>query len=123
MELAAEAASVPAARRLVHATLRERHLAELDERVALLVSELVTNAVLHARSPLRLVLDDHGGCLRVEVSDGSPLPPVTKPFSERAATGRGMRLVELLSDGWGVSQTDQSGKTVWCEVSLPEAVR
>jgi anti-sigma regulatory factor (Ser/Thr protein kinase) len=83
----------------------------------LLISEVVTNAVLHAHSPVEVVLRDPGGALRVEVSDESEVLPV---FVESAHTfddhGRGLPLVRDLSDQWGIIEND-SGKTVW--FSLP----
>jgi len=76
---------------------------------AMVLNELVTNAVLHAgtRVHVGLFLDEDG--LWVEVRDSNPTQPLTGPA---ALTGIGLRLVQSLASQWGVdSHTD--GKTVW----------
>lgn len=85
------------------------------ETVRLLVSEVVTNAVLHARTPVELLLEVQGDRVRVDVRDGSPSAPLLKRYAADAATGRGLRLLAALSDEWGVSRTP-SGKSVWFTV-------
>lgn len=86
--------------------------------VELLVGELVTNAVLHARTGLHLRLHIADGRVRVEVGDGSArLPRVNDAYDTEAQTGRGLALVERLASCWGVDRTaDGSGKVVWFEV-------
>lgn len=86
----------------------------LDAAV-LLVSELVANAVLHARTPIGVVVrrNDHG--LRIEVHDGERRAPARKHYSSMATTGRGLVLVERLARDWGVA-TEQGGKSVWFEL-------
>ena len=85
------------------------------EVAVLLTSEAVTNAVIHARSETRLAVLFDADSLRVEVGDdeGSPLE-VTERGPEDAR-GRGLAIMELLADGWGVTG-DQAGKTVWFQV-------
>ena len=83
----------------------------------LLISEVVTNAVLHAQSPVEVVLSDPGGALHVEVIDESDMLPVlVEPVHSIDDHGRGLLLVRDLSEQWGVVEND-SGKTVW--FSLP----
>jgi anti-sigma regulatory factor (Ser/Thr protein kinase) len=82
---------------------------------ALVLTELVTNAVLHTRSPVRLVARRLPGALRVEVHDGSPVLPTRRSHDVEASTGRGLELVEAVSSRWGVHATD-AGKAVWFEV-------
>lgn len=109
--------SVSRARRHVR-----EHLDDTDldvQTVELLVSELVTNAVLHARTVVILRVDVSPELVRVEVSDGSPREPRLSPYSADAATGRGLRLVENLARRWGVDQ-DGRGKTVWFEVGVAD---
>jgi len=84
--------------------------------VVLAVSELVTNAVRHGRGLPVLRLTSMTGGLRIEVADASPTPPrIRQPGADG---GRGLRMVELLSAGWGVVRTDE-GKVVWCEFHAP----
>lgn len=86
------------------------------EAVVLLVSELVTNAVLHARSPISVeVRRCRRGGVHVAVSDTSTATPVRTPRSETALDGRGVDLVEAFSTRWGV-RSRVGGKTVWFEV-------
>ena len=82
------------------------------EATLLLVSELVTNAVLHARSSVSVEVKHLRRGVRVEVTDTSPLPPVLLPRSDTAG---GMALVDAVSTRWGVTAIP-NGKTVWFEV-------
>ena len=81
----------------------------------LLVSELVTNAVLHAGTVVRLRILGDGSGVRIEVSDGMEAKPSRRRYSAEAATGRGLGLVEALAADWG-TRSDGAGKTVWCTV-------
>lgn len=110
--------SVPVARRYARDALQQS-AADVDT-VVLLVSELVTNAVLHARSDLFLSVIDRGALARVEVRDSSPVPPRLHRFAVESATGRGLRLLDQLSLRWGAERTaDDQGKVVWFEVGEP----
>ena len=86
----------------------------------LLVSELATNAVLHARTPFGLTISSSGPRVRVAVTDGSHSAPVLKDFGPDAVTGRGMRLVDTLSGRWGTEPHDE-GKVVWFELEAAAA--
>nr|WP_033825002.1 ATP-binding protein [Kitasatospora sp. MBT63] len=97
-----------------------RHLDELGwtvsapdtaDAVVLTVSELVTNAHLHARSDADLVLTWDGTCLYVSVHDSSAQAPRPREAGTDATSGRGLALIDALSDGWR-ARTDRSGKTV-----------
>jgi anti-sigma regulatory factor (Ser/Thr protein kinase) len=92
-----------------------------DGVLTLLVSELMTNAVLHARTPAILTLALTGGRLDVHVSDlavpAQPFGPGTSTHpadngAHLAGSGRGLRLVDALTDAWGVT-SNHSGKQVW----------
>ena len=89
-----------------------------DDTIAiavLVVTELVTNAVLYAPGVIELRATLTGTRLRIEVGDSSPeLPSLREP----GAGGRGLRIVEQLSDRWGVVTEDGPGKTAWCEISV-----
>lgn len=117
--LQGEPGSVPRARRFVEQVLTAWELDELVWTGTLLVSELTTNACLHARTPLRVTLERTvAGGVRMGVDDGSPFAPRVRQYAEQATTGRGMRLVSELSARWGVEQLPD-GKSVWVEL-LPE---
>ena len=82
-----------------------------------MVSELVTNALLHGHGTPVVRLLDGGTHVRVEVRDDSPLLPVSHRVTP--TSGLGLRVVEQLSSAWGASRRER-GKVVWCE--LPTAV-
>ncbi|WP_354638803.1 ATP-binding protein [Kitasatospora camelliae] len=91
----------------------------VTEDVLLMVSELITNACLHAGGPRELVLHRTGALLRVEVTDESPFPPVIRPGGHPAVPGgHGLKVVDRLSRGWG-SEPGAVGKTVWLEIEVP----
>ena len=119
-DLAQGTASVGEARRFVANRLGDWGLDRLSETAVLLVSEAVTNAVLHAATRTLVCLEVVGDVARFEVHDGSRRLPVRRHYSVAAATGRGLRLVEALADRWGADETD-SGKVVWFELVLEPA--
>ncbi|MEV7596022.1 ATP-binding protein [Kitasatospora sp. NPDC089797] len=90
------------------------------EDVLLMVSELVTNACLHAAGgPSELRLRWDGLRLRVEVVDGSPVPPRLRRYGDPAQPGgHGLRVVDRLARAWGCVPEGQ-GKRVWLEVGSP----
>jgi anti-sigma regulatory factor (Ser/Thr protein kinase) len=94
---------------------------EVIDDIELLVSELVTNAVLHARSAARLTIEHLGDCIRVTVADSSVVPPRLREYGPEAATGRGVFLVDRLAREWGVETDDRAGKRVWFEVAVEPA--
>jgi anti-sigma regulatory factor (Ser/Thr protein kinase) len=88
---------------------------DVVDAVALLVTELVTNAVLHARTKLHLFLEAEPGIVRLRVEDHSPGTPVLRHYDTDDVTGRGLALVEMLATTWGVD-AGPDGKAVWCEI-------
>jgi len=109
-----------AARRHIAQLLEAGPLAELVETAALLVSELVTNAVLHAATAIELSCRIEAGSVWVEVKDHSSVAPSVRHYDATASTGRGLGLVEGLADDWGID-VDEGGKTVWFLLAGPEA--
>ncbi|MDQ1378339.1 MAG: hypothetical protein QOE15_2512 [Acidimicrobiaceae bacterium] len=107
---------VSAARVVVTRRARELGLGHLAYDASLIVSELVTNAVLHGGGCRGLAVTRVPHGLRVEVRDASRIPPVLGWASEHAMTGRGLRLVSSLASSWGVAP-DVTGKVVWVELS------
>ncbi len=116
--LPAHPASVGQARSLVRDLLIEAERPELVESAVLLVSEIVTNALLHAGTPIHVSAWLEGRALSVEVSDGSQHLPVRRRYAPTAGTGRGMLMLEEMVDEWGVSRHGQ-GKTVWFHLTSP----
>jgi anti-sigma regulatory factor (Ser/Thr protein kinase) len=116
----AEAASVPVARHYVQATLRDLGLSAAWDAAELLVSEVATNAVLHARTEFMIEVLGGGDMVRISVHDRSPTVPTQRTYGTDATTGRGMRLVATLAVAWGVDRHD-GGKAVWFEVSATGA--
>ncbi len=108
-------ASAGEARRFVGSILDDPDLALISYTATMLVSELVTNAVLHAGTPIEVVVRLGGDRVRVEVHDGAPRLPMRKHYSTMSGTGRGLLLVEQLASDWGAEPTD-AGKTVWFEL-------
>lgn len=111
------AASAARARAFVRETLDAWGLDGYDD-VLLLASELVTNALLHARTPMVVRLaDEDDGVVLLSVSDGNVAPPRGRRFSVESGTGRGLHLLDSLGEEWG-TETRPDGKTVWCRVRL-----
>ena len=108
-------ASAPAtARAHVSAACRGRLSAEATEAARLLVSELVTNCVLHAPSMITLAIDCDDRHVAVAVGDdGEGLPEVRTLVSDDDTHGRGLQLVNALAGEWGIDPSDDGGKIVW----------
>lgn len=88
----------------------------------LVVAELATNAVTHGRVPgrdFRLTLSVTAGILRIEVTDTrDDILPETRLPSPDAESGRGLTLVEALTDRWGVTLGPRPRKTTWAELTI-----
>ena len=81
--------------------------------VMLMVSELATNAVVHAGTTFSLGIERTDGWVRVEVMDGGSGDVQVLAPSKGDSQGRGLQLVELLSDRWGTTPLAEAGKVVW----------
>ena len=110
-ELPATARSVTDARRFVTNALRTWGRGELADTAALLTSEVVTNAVLHARTTVDVVVRQLRDGVTVEVSDGSRLAPQGRRTTPQSTTGRGLALLDQLASTWDV-KVRSNGKTV-----------
>ncbi|MFD7880074.1 SpoIIE family protein phosphatase [Streptomyces sp. NPDC059766] len=109
------------ARRFTRRTLRTWGVSGAGmDTVLLVVSELVTNALVHTDGQVRLDLTLVNHRMRVGVFDTSPRAPM-KPTSIgwEATGGRGILLVEAMSESWGTVPVS-GGKQVWCELALPD---
>jgi anti-sigma regulatory factor (Ser/Thr protein kinase) len=105
-------ASVGRARKFLLECLHSAGIHEVDDP-QLVVSELVTNAVIHARTEIvvRVLPGDDGG-VRVEVIDGSTAMPGPRLATTASHDGRGLTLVDHFTPKWGVDRIP-SGKAVW----------
>ena len=93
--------------------------AELSDRLELLVSELVTNAIRHGAPPFSVDLERSAHSLYGEVGDGSRAEPEMRRHPSHEG-GFGLRIVDTLTSQWGVSSTN-SGKTAWFEIDSDRA--
>ncbi|HEU4915074.1 MAG TPA: ATP-binding protein [Acidimicrobiia bacterium] len=84
-------------------------------RLATVISELVTNVILHARTSFVVSVRNHGDSIRVEVTDLSEDMPEKRSYGVLSVTGRGLHVVEAFADSWGFSP-NSAGKTVWAEL-------
>jgi PAS domain S-box-containing protein len=101
---------------MIRAELLSAGREDLVETAELLVSEIVTNALVHAGTPIEVAFSFVDGGLRVEVTDGSPHAPTLRGYGPSAGTGRGLMLLDEMVDEWGVVP-DHPGKTVWFEIA------
>lgn len=114
----AHPASAGLARRMVSETLDGNKLPdEVVDSAELLVSEVVTNAIVHARSDVGVTVSVADGEVRVEVADHSPHLPAQRSHDHTAITGRGLALLDSLADSYGVRSVPDAGKVVWFTVS------
>ncbi len=91
--------------------------ADVLDAVALMVSELATNCVLHAGSDLVVSVARAGGQVHVDVADEGPGEVAMRNPATHEVTGRGLRIVDELADVWGVRDNrDRLGKSVWFTV-------
>ncbi len=113
--------SAGVARRMVRALLARTRMSVLTDDAELVVSELVTNALVHAGGEvsLALVLSESG--LRIDVADDSAHPPVRRDYSTSSGTGRGLHLIDSLVTRWSSSRLG-TGKVVWAEIEDPHGL-
>jgi Histidine kinase-like ATPase domain len=154
LDLPALPSSPGAARRFLTETCRRWELPGLRDNLALAVSELVTNSVLHARTPIRVAGSVAQGLVEIGVHDDDPTPPVIRPArtdlitdldtlnmrwarfdsadpghpelelggSGSVVAGRGLHLLEAVSEAWGVVVLDgPPGKVVWFSLTVAQA--
>jgi anti-sigma regulatory factor (Ser/Thr protein kinase) len=107
---------VGAARRFATEALSGIDPDQLDS-VELMVSELATNSIRHAHAAFELMVANIEGEIRIEVTDGADGEPRMRRAGPEDPTGRGLQIVNLLSDAWGVEHRADTGKTVWFTVA------
>lgn len=110
-----------AARRFVSSVLNrqpyEGRVALADAR--LVVSELATNAVIHAGTPFAVSVRHTGSAVRISVRDWNPTRPVVRNGGPASLTGRGLHFVAMVAETWGVDD-DPDGKITWAELPLSQ---
>jgi len=121
LRLPPEPASAGAARRFVAAALEPYAIAIDIDVVSLMVSELVSNVVLHAHTPLEVSVRRRDSAIRVSVADESTLIPAIKRYAPDSVTGRGLTMIDSAAERWGIDE-NADGKAVWFEMPLRKAV-
>jgi len=124
LEFGALPGAVPCARLHARQLLWEWGLAALTDSTELVVSELVTNAIQASRAaglatPVRLWLLSDKAQVLVLVWDASPHPPVQADISDETENGRGLLLVEAVSQEWAwyFPAAEEGGKYVWAQIT------
>lgn len=107
------------ARRILRETVASAGREEWLDAGELAISEVVTNATLHARTPIEVALVVYDDRMYVEVRDRNPMLPVARDYDEQATTGRGMGLVAALALECGVHPLGEEGKVIWFCVGAP----
>jgi PAS domain S-box-containing protein len=116
-QLPPEPASAGAARRFVREVLVEVGESSALDAAELAVSELVTNAILHAATAVEVTVEVDDADVRISVRDWHPRLPTQRHWGETATTGRGLGLVASVSDQFGVEPKPPTGKAVWFTVT------
>ncbi|MCW2667873.1 MAG: hypothetical protein JWN57_2835 [Frankiales bacterium] len=116
LSLALQADAVPTARRFVRRSLQGAPQVAVED-AELVVTELVTNAVLHGAAPVTVRVGRVDERVRLEVGDTGQQMPVRPRHSTEAMTGRGLELVAALSASWGVIPGATGGKVIWAELA------
>jgi anti-sigma regulatory factor (Ser/Thr protein kinase) len=107
--------SARACRRFLLSTLADWDADQFADDAVLLLSELVTNAVLHAGTDIEVEVRLDGDVLRIEVRDGDPRLPNVRHYSLLSGTGRGLALVAQTARSWAAEPLP-TGKLVWFEL-------
>ncbi|MGH2831763.1 MAG: ATP-binding protein [Solirubrobacteraceae bacterium] len=115
-----EDTSVSEARQFIRQTLSGTPQDQL-EMIELMVSELATNCIRHAQTGFRVTIYRNTTEVRVEVTDHAAGEPVVRSPGPADPTGRGLRIVQMLSNSWGVEQKEKLNKTVWFTLSARPA--
>lgn len=116
MQFSSGATSPARARNFVQDFLQARELHYIVDDVRLVVSELVTNAVIHARTPVRVRIEEMPFCVKLTVYDEAvdiPVPSFVNRVSTDDDGGRGLWIVDAFTDHWGNDLVGRQGKCTW----------
>lgn len=119
ISIASDKALVAEVRRSVRATLASWGASEIADDMAVVASELASNALRHAGGEATLRLQLAEGRALLEVNDGSAQWPVPRRGGAEAEEGRGLLLVQALAAEWGWRPRERGGKTVWASLPAP----
>jgi anti-sigma regulatory factor (Ser/Thr protein kinase) len=122
MSLPAEPASASRARAFVCHHLLRHDLQHVQDDLSIVVSELVTNALVHAGTPCTVVLRVGGPSVTLSVRDLSPVVPFMATGDAMDGGGRGLRIVDVLSRDWGVTIGLDGSKSVWAAFTTDAGV-
>jgi len=111
--------SVTEARRFARDVLANQS-SEIRDAVELMVSELATNCIRHAHSDFEIMIETSQHAVRVQARDSGPGQPTPRSPTPSEPSGRGLRIVEAMSDAWGVVASP-GGKTVWFDLGRQDA--
>jgi anti-sigma regulatory factor (Ser/Thr protein kinase) len=120
LRLPADAAAVSWARGWAPQLCQQWNAGDVCDDAALLLSELVSNSILHAGTELLVELSNADNTILIAVTDGSTRPARLRPSAPLAEAGRGLMLVDALSTRWGVTAWP-TGKRVWAELHSDRA--
>jgi anti-sigma regulatory factor (Ser/Thr protein kinase) len=115
-------AALSDARHMIRTAVAAWGAGDRADEIELVADELITNALMHTEGSAVVTLRAFTGSerrLRVEVEDSSSALPRRREAGESGVSGRGLLLVELLTDVWGV-EARGGGKAVWCEFVVPD---
>ena len=115
-----ERTAAPEARRFAAEAVGEVPV-DVLQTIELMVSELATNCIRHAATNFELTVCRTRDEVRVEATDYAAGEPAIRPAKKMDLSGRGLRIVEMLADDWGVRRAGGPGKTVWFTLSIPSA--
>ncbi len=125
--LSSDASSVRLARDAIRDFLVEAQATKVDsDAAALIVSELVSNAIVHtseSSDTIELRIDERLGAVHIEVQDHDPRPPQPRAEAIDAEGGRGLVIVDHIASRWGWDEIAGNGKQVWCDLSSPRPPR
>jgi serine/threonine-protein kinase RsbW len=122
LELPVSEHSVRLAQRVARTVLAAWQLLDAEETAVLLLSELVMNAIRHARGTETIVVELEAvrNCLRIEILDEHPRGPRPRTPEEFGESGFGFLLIDALASRWGVRES-ATGQAVWAELEPPQA--
>ncbi len=117
LELAPDESAPGTARRFVVGWLERWGYDGLVPDVALMTSELATNAVQHVGAPFVVAVEDTGSGVRVTIDDPEPTVPIRRHPAAFDTGGRGLEIIAKLASAWGAEVHDGDGKSVWFEAA------